>query len=527
MQKAITVCLVFLAGFCLSFNVIRNLAQHRNAFETNQEEPLAHSSFHSASVKKHQDQNFKTVQYEHPEELTESVTNLEEQQEEDIGTPPAPDSVAEQPQDDLTKSADASCHAEAQAEYWGDVVKFGVNNIKKDAGECCEDCKNFPVTAENPDGCNTWVFCPAKEGCGGGGPFGACWLKYQPHPEAPAVNRGKDIPWTSGSLFQDRELTKSTPGKSRKFHTVMTTNGSVYVNWQSQIMYYFFKKFKALQGPDGDMGGFTRLLHGEPDALMDEIPTVVVERLNKEYGFVVLSRPNAFVQWLNKVEIEEDYILMAEPDHIILRPIPNLMVGDKAAAFPFFYIAPKEFPDLIQKYVGPIGKRNVAKMDPVGNSPVMIHKNDLKKVAPTWADLAVKMKTDPEADKAWGWVLEMWAYTCAAQIEGVKHDLIPKLAAQPPWDQTLDGFYILHYTYGNDFNEKGVFTPGKFGAWRFDKRSYMSRYPNKYFELPPKGTFPSVRNLIEFMNEGMGNLTNWDDMAKAHRNGGRPRKNVL
>jgi hypothetical protein len=32
---------------------------------------------------------------------------------------------------------------------------------------------------------------------------------------------------------------------------------------------------------------------------------------------------------------------MAEPDHLYLRPIPNLMKGRRPAAFPFFYINPK------------------------------------------------------------------------------------------------------------------------------------------------------------------------------------------
>jgi hypothetical protein len=45
--------------------------------------------------------------------------------------------------------------------------------------------------------------------------------------------------------------------------------------------------------------------------------------------------------WLKCPEITEDYILMAEPDHLYLRPIPNLMQGRKPAAFPFFYINPK------------------------------------------------------------------------------------------------------------------------------------------------------------------------------------------
>lgn len=49
--------------------------------------------------------------------------------------------------------------------------------------------------------------------------------------------------------------------------------------------------------------------------------------------------------------------------------------------------------------------------------------------------------------------------------------------AQPPWDSAMTLFngkpyYILHYTYGNDFDRDGVFTPGKIGHWRFDKRTY-------------------------------------------------------
>jgi hypothetical protein len=31
-------------------------------------------------------------------------------------------------------------------------------------------------------------------------------------------------------------------------------------------------------------------------------------------------------------------VLMSEPDHIWLRPMPNLMKGRRPAAFPFFYI---------------------------------------------------------------------------------------------------------------------------------------------------------------------------------------------
>jgi hypothetical protein len=93
------------------------------------------------------------------------------------------------------------------------------------------------------------------------------------------------------------------------------------------------------------MGGFTRLLHsGEPDDLMDEVPTFVASPLPESVvahdWYPVLNRPYAFAQWVAAANITEQYVLMSEPDHLFLRPLPNLMRGEAPAAFPFFYIEP-------------------------------------------------------------------------------------------------------------------------------------------------------------------------------------------
>lgn len=39
----------------------------------------------------------------------------------------------------------------------------------------------------------------------------------------------------------------------------------------------------------------------------------------------MLNRPYAFVQWCQKAKIPEKFVLMSEPDHVFLRPIPNFM----------------------------------------------------------------------------------------------------------------------------------------------------------------------------------------------------------
>ena len=37
------------------------------------------------------------------------------------------------------------------------------------------------------------------------------------------------------------------------------------------------------------------------------------------------------------------------------------------------------------------------------------------------------------------------------------------MMSQPPYDEKVAPFYLLHYTYGMDYTKEGVFTPG---GWR-------------------------------------------------------------
>ncbi len=84
--------------------------------------------------------------------------------------------------------------------------------------------------------------------------------------------------------------------------------------------------------------------------------------------YVVLNRPYAFVQWLQGAAITEKYVFMSEPDHIWLKPMPNLMVGQRPASFPFFYIEPSktEFLPITQKFTGPLSRKQAEKIAPVG-----------------------------------------------------------------------------------------------------------------------------------------------------------------
>lgn len=82
------------------------------------------------------------------------------------------------------------CNVEADAEYAGDVVQWGSQNIQQTMEGCCISCRAAR-------GCNVWVWCGAVKGCrGGDGVFGECWLKRQPNAaEKQAFNRGEGVPW--------------------------------------------------------------------------------------------------------------------------------------------------------------------------------------------------------------------------------------------------------------------------------------------------------------------------------------------
>lgn len=58
-------------------------------------------------------------------------------------------------------------------------------------------------------------------------------------------------------------------------------------------------------------------------------------------------------------------------------------------------------------------------------------------------------------------------------------------------------------------------TTGKFGRWRFDKRTYVSRPPPRHLGAPPKGVRNDmVRKLIDSINEATSNIPCWDQYAE-------------
>jgi hydroxyproline O-arabinosyltransferase len=255
---------------------------------------------------------------------------------------------------------------------------------------------------------------------------------------------------------------------------------------------------------------------------------------HKQHRYPVLNRPYAFLQWIQQADIPERYILMSEPDHLFLRPLPNLAPSAAVpAAFPFFYIEPHrdEYLPLAARFAQVpdsvktgrrrnLTRKEAMKIAPIGNSPTFLSTALARQVIPEWQRLSVAIFRDREANKAWGWVQEMYAFTIALYNLGVRRTVLaPELAAQPPWDTSersgRDGagppFFMTHYTYGCDYALNGTHMRGAFGEWRFDKRTYAAKPPPRNLGMPPRGmSNPLVRNLILNLNEATDAIPCWD-----------------
>jgi len=264
-------------------------------------------------------------------------------------------------------------------------------------------------------------------------------------------------------------------GERRPYHVLLTAQDSLYQAWQTRIMYYHYQRQRAAD-PCGEVGGFTRMLNsatGRPDALMDEIPTVLVDQLTPgsgcrdggdtcDFGFPVMNRPHGVAQLLAKIargevpRIVEDYLLITETDHVFLRPLPNRATPERPVCYPFGYMK-AEAPEL-----RPIVSRygfDPSVVDPCGPSPVLIHLPLLRRLTPGWLRLSFALKRDDEASRVFGWVLEMWGYTLAAAQLGVRHEVMEQLQQEPSslWHTELDGEpYIYHYTFGLEFTPDGL-----------------------------------------------------------------------
>ena len=327
-------------------------------------------------------------------------------------------------------------------------------------------------------------------------PSDLAWRRKIPAACKPAPGLYDGLPPDAGPKAGTLPAGCVCPSGRRPYHTILTAQASTYQRWQTLIFYHHFRKAQRAN-PCTEMLGFTRLLasaNGGGDDLMDYMPTVTVSQLgfDKTRGFQVINRPWTMREFLKMKEwgerITEDYVYIAETDHLLLADIPNRATPKLNVAFFFPYMSPvpAEQASVVKRYFS----GDHLRVQPVGPSPAIVHVESLKKLTPLWYDLSVDLKHDPQADRAFGWVLEMWGYSIACARVGVKHYVWQQFQIEPSstWHQnvTAEDPYIYHYTFGVEYSSDGIPVVGSVGEWSLDKRHYFGAAPPRNLDAPPE-----------------------------------------
>ena len=177
--------------------------------------------------------------------------------------------------------------------------------------------------------------------------------------------------------------------------------------------------------------------------------------------------------------------------------------------------------NIVNKFVPGLGGNT----DPVGPSPVIIHKDQLVKLAKPWYDMTIKICADGEAVQALGWVREMWGWCIAAGKLGIKHRVLEAfqyeggsignrerplrwpVPATPVVPERPDmPYYIFHYTYGIEYSVEGLPMELQVGEWSIDKRHYMGGGPPRGLYPPPACAHDRAHVLRALYNNASASL---------------------
>lgn len=328
-------------------------------------------------------------------------------------------------------------------------------------------------------------------------------------------------------------------------HSVITSSGSGYQNFQGRVMYGTYKIVQQMPGGE-KLTGFTRVLHRSViDECMDEIPTFHAKPLHPECDgwcdFPVADRPNAVAQWISFVKADPSqlkgaWILLLECDYVWMKPMP--LPGDAFNSnvpgwqFHFGYII-SQHPDCAHIIKRLYNGGDVNEVPNSGPAPALLRFSELEAVTPHWERVTAAIEADKEAVKVLGWVREMYAWDIAIAKAGVKitteEPATTHLIKQPPADHTIGSASMFHYTWGATYNDSSK------TVWKWDKRDYTDiKYALKpqLLPMPPDGweqgkwhlqdglpvskdLHETLRDMTAIMNKAIATLPDLTDKYNA------------
>ena len=278
------------------------------------------------------------------------------------------------------------------------------------------------------------------------------------------------------------------PNTRQTYHMVFNVESKQYFEWQSRYSVFWHKQV-------GQPGKITRLLsmggkwptdptpHPSGDHLMKEVPTHVAPAY--DYGidqYVAHNKPLSITHWLQTADVKEDIIIVADPDCALISKV-DIAVEEGSPVATQGYYTFQSTKSIEYQIAAHYCKGICQHFDPIA-VPVIIHRNDLARLAPLWLKYTEDIRRDRQGPNKWPiewndnrftvnrieWVAEMFGYVIAAAHLDLRHE-IADLQLVPSVHKTLTpSVPFLHYhvrveTADHKFWNKGDDHAGQRFPW--------------------------------------------------------------
>mmetsp|Transcript_29823 Transcript_29823/g.72721 ORF Transcript_29823/g.72721 Transcript_29823/m.72721 type:complete len:515 (+) Transcript_29823:40-1584(+) len=326
----------------------------------------------------------------------------------------------------------------SEASCRGEVMRYTPDNDEALCERCADMChRTFPSGRKMHDGVRSFRVRGPAEVLGVGWSVTASAQCAGAYPyEDPGVVRSRVGPGDAcvelggdhANIFVFTGLPSVLPSEKKTYHIAYSAESSTYFGFQAYANYYAFKGSRQEEGT-----GYTRLLTaGETDDLATRIPTFQAPRVEFSNRYAPINKPDVVDKWMRSPQApKEEVIVLIDPDNWLLQPIARhvskVSEGHALAQQAFFYKNP-----LVKELYQLVCSRNCAYTPDDAAVPYFVHREDLRKIAPLWRELTIKIKEmswrDPSLLTRFksiqiDWCAEMYGYVFAAAELGIRHTI--------------------------------------------------------------------------------------------------------
>ena len=204
---------------------------------------------------------------------------------------------------------------------------------------------------------------------------------------------------------------------------IFSCENTDYMRWQAELLWYTYTKV-------GMRAQLTALVSRTKEPIRGFTCSTAEVGNYKNHSqtgvYTPLNKPGGIAEWVASCGIEEETILIVDPDSVFVGRVPDPGPLQKGVA----HAERHDYMDINLPMSQTVLRRHCdqnrrVEVQPVGIY-IAINKTDLEALAPLWLQKSIDIRNDQICCSALpdeGWISEMWGYAIAAAELGIRHHI--------------------------------------------------------------------------------------------------------